>query len=87
MAETKPKFDLRDKILTALILGFSYILAEMRTDIKLLLTDVAIVKTEHLQTAKDIDDLKKKVYGSVFHIPTLGRHESIYQFKKNDEQE
>ena len=87
MAEPKAKFDIRDKILAALILGFSYILAEMRTDIKSLLNDVAIIKTEHLQTAKDIDELKKKVYGSVFHLPTLGKHEAIYSFKKQDEQE
>jgi hypothetical protein len=62
-ATAKPKFDMIDRVIGLFFAGLSYIIWEVRTDVKSLVTDMAIVKTEHIQVAKDIDALKTKVFG------------------------
>jgi hypothetical protein len=59
----KINFDIRDSIIGLFFAGLTYIIWEVRTDVKSLVTDMAVVKTEHIQVAKDIDGLKRKVFG------------------------
>lgn len=88
----RPKFDIKDKLVGVIISCLLGIQAAMwtdirssRDDIKILIAQSSYAKAEYESMRKDVDDLKKKMYGqntSSNYNPIAMKREEEYVFKR-----